>query len=100
MTNPATSGVELPEMDLLRKFDVPAPRYTSYPTADRFNASFGAEDYRKALAGRADAKEPADLSLYVHVPFCNDVCFYCGCNKIVTRDHSRSAEYILSLIHI
>ena len=94
MTNPATSGVELPEMDLLRKFDVPAPRYTSYPTADRFNASFGAEDYRKALAGRADAKEPADLSLYVHVPFCNDVCFYCGCNKIVTRDHSRSAEYI------
>lgn len=94
MTNPATSGVELPEMDLLRKFDVPAPRYTSYPTADRFNASFGAEDYRKALAGRADAKEPSDLSLYVHVPFCNDVCFYCGCNKIVTRDHSRSAEYI------
>ena len=94
MTNPAISGVELPEMDLLRKFDVPAPRYTSYPTADRFNASFGAEDYRKALAGRADAKEPADLSLYVHVPFCNDVCFYCGCNKIVTRDHSRSAEYI------
>lgn len=94
MTNPATSGVELPEMDLLRKFDVPAPRYTSYPTADRFNASFGAEDYRKALAGRAEAKEPADLSLYVHVPFCNDVCFYCGCNKIVTRDHSRSAEYI------
>ena len=68
------------------------PRYTSYPTADRFNASFGAEDYRKALAGRADAKEPADLSLYVHVPFCNDVCFYCGCNKIVTRDHSRSAS--------
>ena len=65
MTNPATSGVELPEMDLLRKFDVPAPRYTSYPTADRFNASFGAEDYRKALAGRADAKEPSDLSLYV-----------------------------------
>ena len=64
MTNPATSGVELPEMDLLRKFDVPAPRYTSYPTADRFNASFGAEDYRKALAGRADAKEPSDLSLY------------------------------------
>ncbi len=94
MTNPATSGVELPEIDLLRKFDVPAPRYTSYPTADRFNSSFGPEDYAKALAGRAEAKEPADLSLYVHVPFCNDVCYYCGCNKIVTRDHTKSEEYI------
>ncbi len=94
MTNPETSGVELPEMDLLRKFDVPAPRYTSYPTADRFHAGFGVEDYKRALAGRKDEKEPADLSLYVHVPFCNDVCYYCGCNKIVTRDHSKSAEYI------
>ena len=94
MTNPETSGVELPEMDLLRKFDVPAPRYTSYPTADRFNASFGPEDYASALAGRADEAEPAPLSVYVHVPFCNDVCYYCGCNKIVTRDHSKSAEYI------
>lgn len=55
MTNPATSGVELPDMDLLRKFDVPAPRYTSYPTADRFHTEFGVEDYEKALASRADA---------------------------------------------
>lgn len=94
MTNSETSGVELPDMDLLKKFDVPAPRYTSYPTADRFNAEFTAEDYARALAGRGTAKEPAPLSLYVHVPFCNDVCFYCGCNKIVTRDHSRSAAYI------
>lgn len=94
MTTPETSGVELPEMDLLRKFDVPAPRYTSYPTADRFNASFGVKEYEEALAGRGTAKEPAPLSLYVHVPFCNDVCYYCGCNKIVTRDHSRSTAYI------
>ena len=94
MTNSETSGVELPDMDLLKKFDVPAPRYTSYPTADRFNAEFTAEDYARALAGRGTAKEPAPLSLYVHVPFCHDVCFYCGCNKIVTRDHSRSTAYI------
>lgn len=94
MTNPATSGVELPELDLLRKFDVPAPRYTSYPTADRFSNTFTPEDYQQALAERETQANPADLSLYVHVPFCNDVCFYCGCNKIVTRDHSRSAEYI------
>ena len=94
MTTPENSGVELPDLDLLRKFDVPAPRYTSYPTADRFNASFGPAEYEKALAGRGAAAHPAPLSLYVHVPFCNDVCFYCGCNKIVTRDHSRSAAYI------
>ena len=65
MTNSETSGVELPDMDLLKKFDVPAPRYTSYPTADRFNAEFTAEDYARALAGRGTAKEPAPLSLYV-----------------------------------
>ena len=50
MTNSETSGVELPDMDLLKKFDVPAPRYTSYPTADRFNAEFTAEDYARAAA--------------------------------------------------
>ena len=55
MTNSETSGVELPDMDLLKKFDVPAPRYTSYPTADRFNAEFTAEDYARALAGRGSA---------------------------------------------
>ena len=63
MTNPASSGVELPDMDLLRKFDVPAPRYTSYPTADRFHTEFGVADYEKALAMRAQAKFPAPLSL-------------------------------------
>lgn len=94
MTTPASSGVELPELDLLKKFDVPAPRYTSYPTADRFNALFTAKDYEEALAHRGDDAAHAPLSLYVHVPFCNDVCFYCGCNKIVTRDHSKSGEYL------
>jgi oxygen-independent coproporphyrinogen-3 oxidase len=89
--DPNTTGVQLPSIELLQKFDVPAPRYTSYPTADRFNSAFTAKDYEDALAGR-EAGKP--LSLYVHVPFCNDVCFYCGCNKVVTRDHSKSAEYL------
>ena len=89
--DPNTTGVELPSLELLQKFDVPAPRYTSYPTADRFQKTFTAADYEKALKER-DAEKP--LSLYVHIPFCNDICFYCGCNKQVTRDHTKSGEYL------
>ena len=89
--DPNTTGVELPSLELLQKFDVPAPRYTSYPTADRFQKTFTAADYEKALKER-EAEKP--LSLYVHIPFCNDICFYCGCNKQVTRDHSKSGEYL------
>lgn len=98
MTNPTKSGVELPNSELLRKFDVPAPRYTSYPTADRFGSGFGAADYEAALSARASKNPQMGLSLYAHIPFCNDVCFYCGCNKVVTRDHSRSQEYLNMLL--
>ena len=91
MIDPNKTGVELPSIDLLQKFDVPAPRYTSYPTADRFVKTFDPEDYEQALGGR---HPETPLSLYVHVPFCNDVCFYCGCNKVVTRDHTKSREYL------
>ncbi len=87
--DPTRAGVELPDDALLKKFDVPAPRYTSYPTADRFHGRITPEDYQAALAGREKAAKPAKLSLYCHIPFCHDVCYYCGCNKIVTRDHSR-----------
>lgn len=96
--DPTRAGVELPDEALLKKFDVPAPRYTSYPTADRFHGRITPEDYQAALARREKAAKPAKLSLYCHIPFCNDVCFYCGCNKIVTRDHSRSAAYIKTLL--
>ncbi len=98
MLNPATSGVELPDDALLKKFDVPAPRYTSYPTADRFNASVGPADYEAALAGREAAAKKAGLSLYCHIPFCHDVCYYCGCNKVVTRDETRAKDYIKVLL--
>jgi oxygen-independent coproporphyrinogen-3 oxidase len=98
MSTSATSGVELPDRELLRKFDVPAPRYTSYPTADRFKNDFKPEDYEQALQARGASKKPAGLSLYCHIPFCSDVCFYCGCNKVVTRDHERSAEYMKVLL--
>jgi oxygen-independent coproporphyrinogen-3 oxidase len=81
----------------LRKLDVPGPRYTSYPTADRFVEAFGPNEYRQALRQRAQGAvvggAPA-LSLYVHVPFCESVCYYCACNKIITKHHSRGREYL------
>ncbi len=85
---------------LLQRLDVPGPRYTSYPTADRFVEAFGPEDYRQALRERASgarAGAAAPLSVYVHVPFCESVCYYCACNKIVTRHHERAAEYLYAL---
>ncbi|MDR0587954.1 MAG: oxygen-independent coproporphyrinogen III oxidase [Burkholderiales bacterium] len=77
---------------LIKKYDQSAPRYTSYPTADRFHADFTEADYRAALKDRGTRANP--LSVYVHIPFCNTVCYYCACNKIVTKDHGKSAEYI------
>ncbi len=80
--------------ELLRRFDRPGPRYTSYPTADRFVEAFGTDQYRVALANRAVGGISRPLSLYVHLPFCNTICYYCGCNKIITKDHGRSAKYL------
>ena len=82
--------------DLLRRFDVSGPRYTSYPTADRFVEAFTATDYEQALtlrrAGVAATSLP--LSLYVHIPFCESLCYYCACNKIITKHHDRAAPYL------
>ncbi len=79
---------------LIRKHDVGGPRYTSYPTADRFVDAFGELDLRQWLAKRNIGGISLPLSVYVHLPFCDTLCYYCGCNKVVTRDHSRSAKYI------
>lgn len=80
------------EPALLRRFDINGPRYTSYPTADRFHGGFKADDYLAALGRRVSDATP--LSLYFHLPFCPNICYYCGCNKIITKDHGRSAKYI------
>ena len=82
--------------DLLRRYDVTGPRYTSYPTADRFVEAFAATDYVQALRQRREgaAAMALPLSLYVHVPFCESLCYYCACNKIVTRQHDRAATYL------
>lgn len=79
---------------LIRRYDVAGPRYTSYPTADRFVEAFGEAELRQWLAKRDLGGIAQPLSLYVHLPFCDTLCYYCGCNKVVTRDHSKSAKYI------
>ena len=81
------------DTDIIRRFDVNGPRYTSYPTADRFTNAFGPDRYQYWLNARADG-DVRPLSLYFHIPFCNTICYYCGCNKIITKDHGRSAKYI------
>ena len=92
-------AADAPELSdaLLRRLDMPGPRYTSYPTADRFVEAFGAAEYRQALGHRAtgstvDGASP--LSLYVHIPFCEQVCYYCACNKVITKHHDRARGYL------
>ncbi len=83
---------------LIRKYDVSGPRYTSYPTADRFVEAFGVAEWAQWIAKRNIGGIKQPLSIYVHVPFCDTVCYYCACNKVVTRDHGRSAKYIKYLV--
>jgi oxygen-independent coproporphyrinogen-3 oxidase len=80
--------------DLLRRYDQSGPRYTSYPTADRFVEAFDEAAYRRHLQHRDLGGMTRDLSLYVHSPFCSNICFYCGCSKIITRDHGRATKYL------
>ena len=83
---------------LLRRYDRPGPRYTSYPSAPRFHPEFTETDLRRHAARSNGEPIPRDLSLYVHVPFCFSPCFYCGCNRIITRDASRGAPYVERLL--
>ena len=85
--------VTLPDPALLRRFDGPGPRYTSYPTADRFVEAFDADAFAGWLRSRG-VMPAKPLSLYVHIPFCNTICYYCACNKVITRDHSKAVEYL------
>ena len=82
--------------DLLRRFDVPGPRYTSYPTADRFVEAFGQDEYVLALEQRRSGAmaKALPLSIYVHIPFCESLCYYCACNKIITKHHDRADVYL------
>ena len=85
--------------DLLARFDVPGPRYTSYPTADRFVEAFSQSDLHQALDLRSQGlgQKIRPLSIYVHIPFCESLCYYCACNKIITKHHENAQPYLLYL---
>ncbi len=86
------------DSELIKRYDKSGPRYTSYPTAVQFHKNFGPEEYQ-AAAARTNAESrsaasPRPLSLYFHLPFCDTVCFYCACNKVVTKNRKRAAPYL------
>ncbi|WP_157669600.1 oxygen-independent coproporphyrinogen III oxidase [Chitinibacter sp. GC72] len=86
-------GVEF-DRELIVRYDGKGPRYTSYPTADRFAEVVSHEQYAQILQQRLPGALLSPLSLYFHIPFCNTVCYYCGCNKIITKDTSKADVYI------
>jgi oxygen-independent coproporphyrinogen-3 oxidase len=79
---------------LVEKYDRPGPRYTSYPTAPQFHQAFAQDDYRAAAARSNQAHPPKPLSVYIHIPFCKSLCYYCACNKIITHKTDRAVEYL------
>lgn len=82
------------DLELLKKYDISGPRYTSYPTAPQFDAGFTEQDYRACIAESEASSLSRPLSLYVHLPFCDTICYYCACNKIVTKDRARAVPYL------
>ncbi|MBK5205318.1 MAG: oxygen-independent coproporphyrinogen III oxidase [Polaromonas sp.] len=96
MSATATDCMPTPFSELIRRFDVTGPRYTSYPTADRFVEAFTPEHCAQALAQRRSgaAAMLLPLSIYVHIPFCESLCYYCACNKIITRHHEHGQAYL------
>jgi oxygen-independent coproporphyrinogen-3 oxidase len=87
------------DAQLIARYDVAAPRYTSYPTAPQFRADFGEPALREAIRRSNEEPIPRPLSLYVHVPFCMSPCFYCGCNRVITRDIGKADRYLEYLYH-
>lgn len=80
-------------LELIKKYDRPGPRYTSYPTAPQFNNSFTSEKFLDEIIRTNNENNPPDLSLYFHIPFCDTLCYFCGCNMIISRNRERIKEY-------
>jgi oxygen-independent coproporphyrinogen III oxidase len=82
------------DLDLVKKYDRPGPRYTSYPTAPQFHDGFKSENYLDEVIRTNNLENPPDLSLYFHIPFCDTLCYFCGCNMIISRNRGRIKEYV------
>ncbi|MEN9721001.1 MAG: Oxygen-independent coproporphyrinogen-III oxidase, partial [Pseudomonadota bacterium] len=82
--------------ELLSRFDIPGPRYTSYPTADRFVEACAQSNLHQELDLRTQGvgHKNRPLSIYVHIPFCESLCYYCACNKIITKHHEKAVPYL------
>lgn len=98
-TAPMISLATAPQFDadLIERYGVTGPRYTSYPSATRFHSGFDAAQLRAIALATNEEPIPQPLSLYMHVPFCVSPCFYCGCNRVITREKSRSEPYLSNL---
>ena len=98
MLGPQVAACAMPVVEfdaaLITRLSQSGPRYTSYPTADRFSESFGYGDYLQAVAAVRNRGGLHPLSLYLHIPFCDTVCYYCACNKIVTKNREKAATYL------
>jgi oxygen-independent coproporphyrinogen III oxidase len=92
------STVSVFDAELIARYDVNGPRYTSYPTAPHFHDRFSEDDLREIARASNEDPIPRALSLYVHVPFCFSPCFYCGCTRIITRDRGRADAYLERLL--
>ena len=82
------------DKDTIRRYDTFGPRYTSYPTAVQFSTNYDLKDYMQWVESSNEDPIPTPLSLYLHIPFCDTICYYCGCSKVVTRDKSKAQHYI------
>ncbi len=82
------------DQNLIKKYDKSGPRYTSYPTAPQFTSKYTEETLKKSIQRSNTEMIPKALSLYVHIPYCDTICYYCACNKIITKDHSVTKGYL------
>ena len=94
MSTTATASAVRFDAALIAKMSQQGPRYTSYPTADRFRAGYGHAEYANVLGLLGPAARRLPLSLYLHIPFCESLCYYCACNKIITRERDKAAIYL------
>ena len=82
------------DLELLKKYNRPGPRYTSYPTAPHFHDAFTSEDFYQAIVAANQGDHLSDVSLYFHFPFCRTMCYFCACNVIITNNAGRIQRYL------